>query len=433
MSVGIACAAEPTPAQRGHDALTGRAFTPPIIPQRDYRALWRPWGLKERPADFDKQVLDRYGLHPPPYPNDDLPMGLRKAKGLIGVGITNDCLLCHGSSIFGKSIVGLPNSSIDLQLLFDELALVQGVKNSVPFPLTNVRGTTEATASAAYLLQFRNPDLTLREKVAVAFTHDGCEDPPAWWLLKRKQTMYASGSHPAENVRSMMSFLLTPLNGAQYIKEQEATFRDIHAYLLSIEAPKYPLSIEEKKAACGKELFEKNCSTCHGTYGAEGKYPNKIVALDRIGTDPTLARGYSEESRKAYNESWFGEETNSKGKRLTATHHEGYQAPPLDGVWATAPYFHNGSVPTIYHVLNSKARPKIFTRSYRTEKENYDSEKVGWKFATLEKAADPKLPAHERRKVYDTTQPGRSNAGHTFGDALTDDERMAIIEYLKTL
>ena len=46
---------------------------------------------------------------------------------------------------------------------------------------------------------------------------------------------------------------------------------------------------------------------------------------------------------------------------------------------------------------------------------------------------DPALPARERRKVYDTTQPGRSNGGHTYGDDLTDDERRAVIEYLKTL
>src|SRR5258708_26696026 len=39
-----------------------------------------------------------------------------------------------------------------------------------------------------------------------------------------------------------------------------------------------------------------------------------------------------------------------------------------------------------------------------------------WKVRTLEQGADPRLPAFERRKIYDTTQPGRSNAGHTFGD-----------------
>ena len=44
-----------------------------------------------------------------------------------------------------------------------------------------------------------------------------------------------------------------------------------------------------------------------------------------------------------------------------------------------------------------------------------------------------KLPGIERRKVYDTTKPGRGNAGHTFGDVLSDEERWAVIEYLKGL
>jgi hypothetical protein len=111
----------------------------------------------------------------------------------------------------------------------------------------------------------------------------------------------------------------------------------------------------------------------------------------------------------------------------------GYQAPPLDGIWATAPYLHNGSVPTVYDVLNSKARPKFFTRSYRTDAAAYDAKKLGWKITLLSQGPDRQLPAYERRKVYDTTQPGRGNGGHRFGDALSEDERWAVIEYLKTL
>ena len=58
---------------------------------------------------------------------------------------------------------------------------------------------------------------------------------------------------------------------------------------------------------------------------------------------------------------------------------------------------------------------------------------MGLKFQTLANAADPGLPAIDRRKVYDSTQPGRGNGGHTFGDRLTEEQRMAVIEYLKTL
>src|SRR5205807_279110 len=108
---------------------------------------------------------------------------------------------------------------------------------------------------------------------------------------------------------------------------------------------------------------------------------------------------------------------------------DGYQAPPLDGVWATAPYLHNGSVPTIYHLLESTSRPKRFTRSYRTGADDYDPIKLGWKTSPAA-APGPDAPATERRRVYDTTQPGRGNSGHFFGDPLTAAERMAIIEFI---
>jgi hypothetical protein len=59
--------------------------------------------------------------------------------------------------------------------------------------------------------------------------------------------------------------------------------------------------------------------------------------------------------------------------------------------------------------------------------------KLGWKITVLDKAPEASLPEIERRKVYDTTLPGQSNSGHDFGDKLSEDERMAVIEYLKTL
>jgi mono/diheme cytochrome c family protein len=261
-----------------------------------------------------------------------------------------------------------------------------------------------------------------------------CEDTPAWWHLKKKKTMYAGGSVDTRAVRTLMSFMLTPFNSGDTIKKQEPVFADIKAYLLTVEAPKYPFPVDEKLAARGKEVFADTCSRCHGTYGADWTYPNKFVPLETVGTDAALATSFRSKAGEHYAQSWFGQEKSPKGESYMIYREEpGYQAPPLDGVWATAPYFHNGSAPTLYHVLNSKARPKVFTRSYRTGEEDYDKVKVGWKFTALDRAPDGSVPPRERRKVYDTTQPGRGNGGHTFGDKLTDDERMAVIEYLKTL
>ena len=207
----------------------------------------------------------------------------------------------------------------------------------------------------------------------------------------------------------------------------------MQAYLLTLEPPKYPFPVNAKLSARGQELFQENCARCHGTYGPNGKYPNKIVALDEIGTDRTLAEGFDAKFGEQYLSSWFTQEKGPNGEPYHGLNYrKGYQAPPLDGIWATAPYFHNASVPTVYHVLNSKTRPKLFTRSYRTDAEDYDAEKVGWKVTTLRRSPDGLSP-FERRKIYDTTQSGRGNGGHTFGDDLTVAERMAVIEYLKTL
>src|SRR5205814_779666 len=159
--------------------------------------------------------------------------------------------------------------------------------------------------------------------------------------------------------------------------------RDVQQYLLSLEPPKYPFPIDKAKAAKGEVVFADHCARCHGTYGERWTYPNKVVPLEEIGTDPNRHRGVEAAYGVAYAESWFGQEPGEwrDGKLIRAT--AGYQAPPLDGIWATAPYFHNGSVPTLAGVLNSKARPKLFTRSYKTGEADYDREKVGWMVTEL--------------------------------------------------
>ncbi len=423
-----------TPAERGRDALLGKAFVPAIWTRQAYDQAWKQWGAKEKPADYPKAFIDRYGLHAAPYPNGELPMGIREGRNiLLGKGLTNDCMICHGGSIFGQSYVGLGNSTLDLQALYEDLSAADGLLRGTPFTFSHVRGTTEAAAMSIYLFRFRDPDLNLVPPAKFEFKAHLCEDVPAWWLLKKKQTMYHTGSTPARSVRSIMQFMLSPITSGDDIKKEEPVFADIQKYILSLEPPKYPLSIDVRRAAQGRELFTQHCAKCHGSYGPDGVYPNKLVPLATIGTDRSRAEAFTDAHSEMYNRTWFGQERGPDGELYQSKSPRGYQAPPLDGIWATAPYFHNGSVPTVYHVLNSKARPKLFTRSFRTEKEDYDPVKLGWKFTEIEKAPGPNLPAIERRKVYDTSQPGRGNSGHTFGDDLIDAERWAIIEYLKTL
>lgn len=427
LAAAAARGADPTAAERGKKALLETAFIPSFWPKAAYESAWRQWGVAAKPADYPAAFRERYGLHPAPYPNDGLPMGLRPAPYLPfmrGIGI--DCMTCHGGSILGTSYVGLGNSSLDIQALFEELAAAADMPVRLPFTYTQVRGTSEAGAFSVYLLGYRNDDLSPRaDRRELGLKDDACEDVPAWWLLKKKRTMYHVGATDARSVRSIMQFMMHPLTLPADFRKAEPAFHDILQYLLTIEPPKYPFPIDRGVAAKGAALFDDHCAKCHGTYGEKWTYPNKVVPLSEIGTDRTRYDNIGPKFAAAYNASWFAD-----GKPIQAT--AGYQAPPLDGVWATAPYFHNGSVPTLAGVLNSKARPAVFTRSYRTGEADYDTGKIGWKVTEVLRPR-PGVSAFERRKVYDTTQPGRGNGGHTYGDDLTDAERRAVIEYLKTL
>jgi hypothetical protein len=126
---------------------------------------------------------------------------------------------------------------------------------------------------------------------------------------------------------------------------------------------------------------------------------------------------------------WFNESFYGKLARLEPQ--DGYVAPPLDGIWATAPYLHNGSVPTLAALLESGTRPKFWTRSF--ESTDFDEGAVGWKFTALAAGQDAEPDAAKRVLIYDTTKPGYGNGGHGFGDVLSAADRSALIEYLKTL
>jgi hypothetical protein len=97
-----------------------------------------------------------------------------------------------------------------------------------------------------------------------------------------------------------------------------------------------------------------------------------------------------------------------------------YEARPLNGIWATAPFLHNGSVPTLDALLRKQAdRPKSFPVGVR----GFDVKKVG----LAEAPSSSSLPK------FDTSLPGNSNAGHEFGVSLSEEQRGWLIEYLKGL
>lgn len=396
-------------------------------------SLWKQWGLDQRPEDFLSRAGERYGLHESLRDGDRFPLGLKEAPTPFGVTLGNNCLMCHAGRVAGETVIGLGNASLDLQSLIDDLTAREPIPLPLPFKISNGRGTIEAVAGTLYLMQFRDAELNYQAPIQLQFSDQLWEDMPAWWLLKYKRTMFHTGGTDSRSVRSNVSFFLNPLNSPDFIKSQESVIADIREFILTLEAPRYPFSIDRGLAAQGKSVFGEHCSECHGTYGEDREYPNVIVPVEDIGTDPALATFDGSADLAYYKASWLYREKGPDGEPLHMVNYGGYQAPPLDGVWATAPYFHNGSVPTIAHVLNSKSRPAVYTRSFRTDKDAYDQNRVGWKVTPVDLGDAQRTSRYEQRRITDTSRPGRGNQGHTFGDGLSTSERAALLEYLKTL
>ena len=356
------------------------------------------------------------------------------------------CLQCHAQVFDGKLYVGLGNTFQDFSNISNANNPVSdfGAKvmktfspkqykaalpifNSFDAVLggmqTEVRGVNSADKLATLLVAHRDPQTLEWQKKPILEIPKGVipTDVPAWWLLKKKNGMFYNGFGRGDFGKFLMLSNILTVKDSSEAREVNSHFGDVLAYIKSITPPKYPKTIDASLADEGKTVFVNNCSKCHGTYGDKGSYPNLLIPESIIKTDSLL---YSSNQQNPqfidwFNKSWFAQGENPA--RLEPF--DGYIAPPLDGVWITAPYLHNGSVPTLHALLNSKERPVYWKRNFK--KPQYDYDKVGWVY---ERVDNPK-----RRIVYNTTLPGYSNRGHTFGDKLTEPERQAVIEYLKTL
>jgi mono/diheme cytochrome c family protein len=213
-----------------------------------------------------------------------------------------------------------------------------------------------------------------------------------------------------------------------------ANLHQLEVLIHKLKAPKWPAEIfgpiDETKAKAGEQIFKETCRDCH---------QNDLHALTEVGTDPERAnsfgrpvaggvpfpaaikpildglkaRAFSDDRISTVDQASM--DSNPVIWRATGQ----YLARPLTGVWATAPYLHNGSVPTLWHLLHPTERPAKFivgNREYDPSKLGYSSGGKGW--------------------IFDTSQPGNSNIGHTgdkYGTNLTEDQKAVLLEYLKTI
>jgi hypothetical protein len=360
--------------------------------------------------------------------------------------VAPNCLQCHAQVFDNQLYIGMGNTMIDFtsgqkldpknaamaeRLLiktdpkkYEAAAPFLKVVKAVSAQLyTQVRGVNSADRLAALLVAHRDPNTFQWNETPSMDVPDEVipTDVPAWWLLKKKHAMFYNGFGRGDFGKFLMASNLLTVNDTAESREVDSHISDVLAYIYSLAPPKYPQPVNKQLVKEGGVLFVKNCSKCHGNYGNGGEYPNLLIPESVIRTDSFLFKSNYQNPQFVnwFNNSWFAQ--GDHPARLEPFN--GYIAPPLDGIWVTAPYFHNGSVPTLEGVLNSKLRPKYWSRDF--DNPEYDYENPGWKYTTHD--------APEGKSVYNTTLNGYGNYGHYFGDQLSDKERKAIIEYLKTL
>jgi hypothetical protein len=205
---------------------------------------------------------------------------------------------------------------------------------------------------------------------------------------------------------------------------------EIMRFIDTLEPPRYPGLVDSTLALRGEPLYRQECAACHGTFSPGivrpvlVEFPNRLSSQREIGTDSIRWATADPVSLATIPAQGWGELIDGRNTG-------GYLAPDLSGLWATAPYLHNGSVPTLWHLLTPAERPRRFWVGGH----EVDYQKMGIA-GTLD--ADSVYGPRAgyvpwaRPRLYDTTEPGRSNAGHAFGD-LSEDEKRALIEYLRLL
>jgi hypothetical protein len=190
---------------------------------------------------------------------------------------------------------------------------------------------------------------------------------------------------------------------------------ELDTFLSETPPPKYPFPIDAGLAAQGRPVYAQHCASCHDV---GGKFTNKPVPLAEIGTDVERANTWLQAA---------ADEANRRVKEMgidrpNMVKTEGYQSPPLDGIWMRAPYLHNGAVPTLRDLLAPVAeRPAVFFRGYDVYDpvnvgfvtQGFDTRRLGWR--------------------HDTAERGNGNQGHVYGTTLSASEKNSLLEYLKTL
>ncbi|MBK26755.1 MAG: hypothetical protein CME70_22330 [Halobacteriovorax sp.] len=446
--------------------------------------------------DFNEE--DATGIFKIPYPNDekpDYPMGATFMKRFGETGLTFSCTTCHSTRLFGKTVFGLNNKrpranefflmgqkhvpkllpgffKVGAKATKGETQMYREARKNIMAigaVAPQVLGLDSSLAQVALSLAKRNQDpyATYNKKLQKnprpnALEHFVADSKPGvWWNLKYKTRWLRDGSIVSGNP-IYTNFLWNEIGRGtdlkkleKWMKENDQVVKELTAAVFATEAPKwtdfFPAeSIDLPSAKRGQKHFKKSCAKCHGAYDktwdlpgseeltleeqlttAKVVYPKKTRVKD-VGTDPNRWMGMQH----------FSEDLNrlaiSKWMKTKVVPQKGYVPPPLVGVFARYPYFHNNSAPSLCDVLSKpKDRTVIFYQGPAEDPEtDYDSECVGYPTGR----DIPKKWYEEKEAKFDTRKPGLSNSGHykmfineDGSEKYSPAEKKELIMFLKTL
>ena len=395
-------------------------------------------------------------------PGDEIPVGFAK-KTMGFPRLTQNCALCHTGTYRLSAqdpvptvVVGAPNHTLDVQKLILFLARAA---DDPRFNADTLLGEIARDTKLSFLdrLAYRFAIIPLTRKALQEQGRQfawatragrpawgpGRDDPfnlpkfmlahladdqstgqadfaGAWRLAQREgpgRFLNWGGESPA--VRTVLvdsSVGFGPKPGRAY----EDKLARLDRFLGALQPPPWPYptgdhAINPALAAAGKTIYTQLCADCHEPAGGRC---GQTIPLAEIGTDRARADTWSAAAADVVNAT-----IEHKGfHRPGVVKNDGYLAAPLVGLWLTAPYLHNGSVPNLRELLEpAERRSVVFFRGYDV----LDPVNVGFVASG---------PAAERAGFrLDTRERGNGNQGHTYGAALSPADRDALLEYLKTL
>lgn len=233
--------------------------------------------------------------------------------------------------------------------------------------------------------------------------------------------------------------------GLDWLRSSTADWDGLKALeelVADIGPPRWRWKVDAQLATRGKTLYDEHCASCHGIAPGQARPPKLATwatPVMNVGTDPTYYSSLSRTGSAGILSGYLGpvvplavlsntvsvlglkqhQPSIALDYVLPASQTGSFESRVMRGIWAAAPYLHNGSVPTLEDLLKPAAqRPATFKVGTV-----YDVQKVGLS------SSQPDRPG----ALYSTAIEGNSNAGHEYGTTLGEQDRASLLEYLKTL